>query len=170
MSPNKTLQGIYDLQVWDGKTPSRRAMHAGVFEAGWDDDALMQRHRREIAGDYRRHSRAVIALDWTLAHHERGPKIYGVRRAYDYVAHRTTLFQTVVTAVVATRTLCDGLEVSVQNPLDLTAEEAYLQATAQTSYAQMDEARPRLLEVLHHQLHKRVYRKRTEIVVEMVRQ
>lgn len=170
VSPNKTLQGIYDCQVWDGKTPSRRAMHAGVFEAGWDDDALMQRHRGEIAGDYRRHSRAVIALDWTLAHHERGPKIYGVRRAYDYVAHRTTLFQTVVTAVVATRTLCDGLEVSVQNPLDLTAEEAYLQATAQTSYAQMDAARQRLLEVLHHQLHKRVYRKRTEIVVEMVRQ
>src|SRR5215468_8475261 len=170
VSPNKTLQGIYDCQVWDGKTPSRRAMHAGVFEAGWDDDALMQRHRGEIAGDYRRHSHAVIALDWTLAPHERGPKIYGVRRAYDYVAHRTTLFQTVVTAVVATRTLCDGLEVSVQNPLDLTAEEAYLQATAQTSYAQMDDARQRLLEVLHHQMHKRVYRKRTEIGVEMVRQ
>jgi hypothetical protein len=72
--------------------------------------------------------------------------------------------------VVATRTLCAGLEVSVQNPLHLTAEEAYWQATAQTSYAQMDEARQRLLAVRHHQLHKRVYRKRTAIVVEMVRQ
>lgn len=75
VSPHKTLQGIYDLQVWDGKTPSRRAMHAGVFEAGWDDDALMQRHRGELAGDDRRPSRAVIALAWTLAHHERGPKL-----------------------------------------------------------------------------------------------
>ena len=43
VSPNKTLQGIYDLQVWDRQAPSRRAMHAGVFEAGWDDAALMQR-------------------------------------------------------------------------------------------------------------------------------
>jgi len=81
VSPNKTLQGLSDLQGWDGKTPSRRAMHAGVFEAGGDDDAFMQRHRGEIAGADRRHSRAVIALAWPLAHHERGPQIDGVRRA-----------------------------------------------------------------------------------------
>ena len=36
ISPNKTLQGIYDLQVFDGDRPSRRAMHESVFEAGWD--------------------------------------------------------------------------------------------------------------------------------------
>ena len=34
MSPNKTLQGIYDLQVWDDKSgrkkPSRRSMHSSV--------------------------------------------------------------------------------------------------------------------------------------------
>jgi len=94
LSPNKTLQGIYDLQVWEQHTPSRRAMHAGVFEAGWDDDALMQRHRAEIAPEYRGCGRTVVALDWTLVHHERGPKISAVRRAYDYVAHRTTLLQT----------------------------------------------------------------------------
>ena len=27
ISPNKTLQGIYDLQVWEGEAPSRRSMH-----------------------------------------------------------------------------------------------------------------------------------------------
>ena len=27
ISPNKTLQGIYDLQVWEDGKPSRRAMH-----------------------------------------------------------------------------------------------------------------------------------------------
>jgi hypothetical protein len=94
LSPNKTLQGIYDLQVWEQQAPSRRAMHAGVFEAGWDDDALMQRHRAEVAPDYRGRGRTVVALDWTLVHHERGPKIYAVTRAYDYVARRMTLFQT----------------------------------------------------------------------------
>jgi hypothetical protein len=26
LSPNKTLQGIYDLQVWEGEAPSRRAL------------------------------------------------------------------------------------------------------------------------------------------------
>jgi len=51
MSPHKTLQGMYDLQVWDGRAPSRRAMHAGVFEAGWDDTALMQQHRAVVASD-----------------------------------------------------------------------------------------------------------------------
>ena len=33
ISPNKTLQGIHDMQVWpDKKKPSRRAMHGSVFE------------------------------------------------------------------------------------------------------------------------------------------
>jgi hypothetical protein len=170
MSPNKTLQGMYDLQVWDGRAPSRRAMHAGVFEAGWDDDRLMQRHRSEIAADYRGRGRVVIALDWTLVHHERGPKIHGIRRAYDYIAHRTTLLQTLVTAVVAHREVFDGLDVVVQNPLDLNAEEAYLQETTQAGYEQMDAVRQRVLELLHYKLHQRLYRKRTEIVVEIVRQ
>jgi hypothetical protein len=171
MSPNKTLQGSYDLQVWDkDQAPSRRAMHAGVLAAGWDDTALMQQHRAVVARDYRGRGRTVISLDWTQAHHERGPKLYAVKRADDYVTHRTTLFQTVVTAVVANREMFDGLDVSVQDPLDLHAEEAYLQTTAKASYAQMDEVRQRLLELLHHQLHRRTYRKRTEIVVELVRQ
>jgi len=170
MSPNKTLQGMYDLQVWDGRAPSRRAMHAGVFEAGWDDDRLMQRHRAAIAADYRGRGRVVIALDWTLVHHERGPKIHAVRRAYDYITHRTTLLQTLVTAVVANREVFDGLDVVVQNPLDLSAEEAYLQETTQASYEQMDAVRQRVLELLHYKLHQRLYRKRTAIVVEIVRQ
>ena len=71
--------------------------------------------------------------------------------------------------MVANRAVFDGLDVVVQDPLDLPAEEAYLQTTAQASYAQMDEVRQRLLELLHHQLHRRSYRKRTEIVVEIVR-
>ena len=49
LSPNKTLQGIYDLQVWaDDHTPSRRAMHEAVFEAGWASEALMPRHREVV--------------------------------------------------------------------------------------------------------------------------
>jgi hypothetical protein len=34
LSPNKTLQGIYALHMWERDTPSRRAMHEAVFEAG----------------------------------------------------------------------------------------------------------------------------------------
>src|SRR5918911_1417100 len=53
LSPNKTLQGIYDLQVWEGEAPSRRAMHEAVFESGWDRAAfihqLQYRKRTEIA-------------------------------------------------------------------------------------------------------------------------
>jgi hypothetical protein len=78
--------------------------------------------------------------------------------------------QTVVTAVVASREVCDGLDVVVQAPLALPAEEAYLQMTAKANYAQMVEVQHRLLELLHYQLHRRTYRQRTELVIEMVRQ
>src|SRR5437764_14395253 len=78
LSPNKTLQRIYALQVWEGEAPSRRAMHEAVFESGWDSAAFIQQHRGEVAQAYQGRGRPVISLDWTLAHHERGPKIYAV--------------------------------------------------------------------------------------------
>jgi hypothetical protein len=57
ISPNKTLQGIYDLQVWDekkgSKKPSRRAMHGAVFETDWGSDRLIQKHREVVALDHR---------------------------------------------------------------------------------------------------------------------
>jgi hypothetical protein len=50
LSPHKTLQGIYDAQVWPGGAPpSRRARHAAVFEAGWDSDRLLPHHRALVA-------------------------------------------------------------------------------------------------------------------------
>ena len=53
VSPNKTVQGIYANQVWEGDKPSRRAMHEAVFEAGWEAEALLPRHRAVIALEHR---------------------------------------------------------------------------------------------------------------------
>jgi hypothetical protein len=145
-------------------------MQEAVFESGWDSGALIEHHRREVAQAYQGRGRQVISLDWTLAHHERGPKIYAVTKSYDYVERRTALFQTAVTAVVSNREWVDGLEVVVQDLKDLKAEAAYLKATAQESYEQMAEARERLVELLHYRIHQLQYRKRTEIAVEIVRQ
>ena len=49
VSPNKTLQGIYANQVWPEQKPSRRAMHEAVFEADWNAEELLPRHRALIA-------------------------------------------------------------------------------------------------------------------------
>jgi len=49
ISPNKTLQGIYDLQVFDSTRPSRRAMHEAVFETSWDSDELMRCNIRRMS-------------------------------------------------------------------------------------------------------------------------
>jgi hypothetical protein len=171
LSPHKTLQGIYDLQVWeDDQAPSRRAMHEAVFEAGWAADRLMPHHRKVIAPDHRGRGREVLSLDWTYAHHERGLKIWGVKQAWDHVAKRLTPYQTVMTAVVANRTLLDGVEVVVQEPDRCEEEMGYLQETVQQGYAQMEEARGRLLELLHHLLHRVSYKKRTELAVDIVQQ
>ena len=170
VSPNKTLQGIYANQVWPEQKPSRRAMHEAVFEAEWKSEELLPRHRRLIAPEHRNRGREVISLDWTLVHHERGPEIYGVTKSYDYVERRMARFQTTVTAVIANRQLIDGIGVQIQEPNVCKEEEEYLKATVQASYEQMEQARTRLLELLHHLDHKLAYKKRTEIVVEMVAQ
>ena len=170
VSPNKTLQGIYAQQVWEEHKPTRRVMHEAVFEAGWEAEQLLPRHRALIAPEHRQRGREVSSLDWTLVHHERGPHIYGTTKSYDYVEGRMGRFQTVVTAVVANRQLIDGIGVQIQEPSVGKEEEAYLKATVQTSYAQMEQARTRLLELLHYMEHQLAYRKRTEIVGEMVAQ
>ena len=60
LSPKKTLQGIYDTQVWEaGVQPSRRAMHAAVFAAGWDIDGLLPQHRAVVAPRI-----AAVAVRW----------------------------------------------------------------------------------------------------------
>jgi DDE superfamily endonuclease len=170
VSPNKTLQGMYTNQVWEENKPGYRAMHEAVFEAGWNAEELLPRHRRRIAPERRNRGREVISLDWTLVHHERGPHIYGVTKSYDYVEKRLARFQTTVTAVIANRQLIDGIGVQIQEPDVRKGEETYLKATVQASYEQMEQVRTRLLELLHHLEHKLAYKKRTEIVVEMVRQ
>lgn len=169
-SPNKTLQGIYDSQVWQGDPPSRRAMHEAVFEAGWDSDGLMPSHRRQIACDYHGLGRHVISLDWTFAHHEKGPKIHGVKKGYDYVENRMGRFQTLVTATVSNACRIDGLEAVVQQPNFEAEEMAYLNVTHKDSYNQMETVSQRLLELLHYHKHRTQYKKRTEIATEIVKQ
>jgi len=72
VSPNKTLQGIHATHVWEESKPGYRAMHEAVFEAGWEADELLPRHRRLIAPEHRHRGREMISLDWTLVHHDRG--------------------------------------------------------------------------------------------------
>lgn len=99
-------------------------MHEAVFESGWDSEGLMQRHRQLVGSQHRGRGREIISLDWTLAHHEEGEHIYGVKRAYDYVNHCMSRYQTVVTGVIANGHQIDGIAVEVQLPDFSEAEEA----------------------------------------------
>jgi hypothetical protein len=94
--------------------------------------------------------------------------MWGVKKAWDHVEHRLAPYQTVVTAVLANRTRLDGLEVLVQQPNRQDEELAYLQETVRDSYAQMADARARVLELLHHLMHRLGYKKRTEIARDIV--
>lgn len=49
----------------------------------------MKAHRAEVARGHRGRGREVIGVDWTQAHHERGPRIYGVKEAYVWEELRT---------------------------------------------------------------------------------
>ena len=169
LSPQKTLQGIDDGQVWEpGAGCSRRAMHEAVFEAGWDAEALMPHHRAVIAGAHRGCGRAVISLAWTYAQHERGLKSWGVQKAWEHVEKRLVPYQTVVTAVLANRTRLDGIEVRVQPPKRYEEEMAYVNETGRPRYTQREEARGRVLELLPHLLHRLGYQKRTEMARDIV--
>src|SRR5512144_2434869 len=117
LSPNKTLQGIYGQHLWpEARAVSRRALHAAVFEAGWNSEGLLARHRAVVAGQHRGRGLEVIGLDWTYVHHDRGPTIYATKRAVAHVEGRMSTYQTLVTAVVANAEVIDGVAVEVQFP------------------------------------------------------
>ena len=172
LSPHKTLQGTYDRQVWGaGSRPSRRAMHAAVFEAGWKAEVLTPRaHRAVIAREHRGRGRGGAQPGLDLCPARSGPQNLGMKRAWDHVEQRLAQYQTVVTAVMANRDLIDGVEVIVQQPDRYEEEVAYLKETVRESYEQMATARGRLLELCHHLLHRLGYKKRTEIALEIAHQ
>jgi len=64
LSPNKTLQGIYDVQVWGDDKPTRRAMHEAVFENRWKSEKLLEQHRKIVSRDHRGKGKEVISIDW----------------------------------------------------------------------------------------------------------
>ena len=137
LSPNKTLEGIHSQQLWEnGRAIKRRAMHHAVFEAGWKSEEIMPKHREIVASEHQGQGKEVISLDWTLTHHEKGDKIYGVLKQYDYVEGKMSRYQTVVTASIANRAIIDGIEVVVQEPNYEKEELAYLEMTRQESYDQ----------------------------------
>jgi hypothetical protein len=171
LSPNKTLESIHSQQFWlEGKGIKRRAMHHAVFEAEWDSEGIMPKHREILASEHKGKGEEVISLDWTLSHHEKGEKIYGVTKLYDYVEGKMSRYQTIVTATIANREVIDGIELVVQQPSYEQEELNYLKMTRQESYDQMEQVRERLIELFHYQKNRLAYRKRTEIAVDIVKQ
>ena len=95
LSPYKTLQEIYDLQVWYPESPhSPLAMHEAVFEAlGCPaPDASPSCCALLCASPLRT---VVIILYWNCTHIERGLKIWGVKKASDHVAERLVPYHSV---------------------------------------------------------------------------
>ncbi len=145
-------------------------MHNAVFEADWQREKWMPRHRQKVSREHKGKGREIISIDWTLSHHDRGAKIYGVKKAYDYTQRKTSRYQTVMTASIANRELIDGISVEVQYPNYEKEELGYLNMTKKENYEGMEGIKQRLLELLHYQKNRLAYRKKTEMAVEMVAQ
>ena len=164
VSPDKTLQGIHDMQVWpEDKQVSSRAMHEAVFEAGRQSDELMPRHRKQVSTKYKGKGRYTISIDWTYSHHTRGPEIYGVKKGFDYAKGGYGLFLTVLTAAAANARRRDGIETEILLPAESPKEKACLKATAGQERDSPEAAHERMPELLHYHAHRQAYRKITEI-------
>jgi hypothetical protein len=170
LSPNKTLQGIYDCLVWEDedKAPSRRAVHECVFEStGWDSEDLMKTHRKELKDVHKgQYGKEVIVLDWTYTHHE-GKEIFGIKESYDHVIKKYCPYQTFITGVISNSRAIDGLDLLIQNP-DWSKEElGYLNSTVKENYEKVEDAQKRLLVLLYSHKNKLAYKKRTELCLEL---
>jgi hypothetical protein len=149
---------------WQVKSQKSKAYNT-INLSSW-----MPKHREIVASEHKGRGEEVISLDWTLSHHEKGEKIYGVKKLYDYVEGKMSRYQTVVTATIANREIIDGIELVIQEPSYEQEELNYLKMTSRESYEQMEQVRQRLIELFHYQKNRLAYRKRTEIAVDIVNQ
>ena len=171
LRPHTTVQGSEAGPVWEPGAPRRRrAMPAGVCAAGGAADAWRPPHRAVIAEAQRGRGRAVIRLAGTSAHHERGPKMGGVQQAWAPVAHRLAPSQTVMPAVMAHWARLDGIAVLGPQPHRQAEALAYWQETRCERSPQREEARGRVLELLHHLGHRLGEKKRTARALDIVPQ
>ena len=169
LSPNKTLQGIHACQVFSENPKSRRSMHESVFESGWSSEELMSRHRNHLSSHYSQaKGKSVISLDWTFGHHDWGKKIHGVKWQWDYVKGRYCLCQSLATATISNPSRFDPIDLDVQEPKYLSQEKSYLDASVKESYSNEEEAKTRLLELLHYSLHEKEYKTIHELFIETV--
>jgi hypothetical protein len=99
-------------------------MHAAGFAAAWDAAGLLSSPRAVVAPEHRGRGRAVLRLEGTSAHHDRGRHLWGVQAAWDPLQQRPARSQTVVTAVLAHRELIDGVAMVVQPPNQQAEEVA----------------------------------------------
>ena len=109
----------------------------------------------------------VISLDWTYASSRAWPEDLGVKKAWIMWRSSGTLSDGEQTAVIANCARLDGIEVLVQQPNWQDEELAYLQETMCESYTQREEARGRVLELLHHLVPRLGYKKRTEMALDI---
>jgi hypothetical protein len=84
------------------------------------------------------------------------------------VEHRLAPSQTVVTAVMANRARLDGGAVLGQQPNRQEEALAYVPETVRASYPQLEEARGRGLELLHHRMPGLGSKQRPELALDIV--
>ncbi len=168
LSENKTLEGIHDAFYFDQeKKVSRRAMHQSVFETDWKDKELIRSHW-EILQDKYAGGKSSIVLDTTMGHHERGLKIFGVKKGYDYVNGRYGAFQNVWTISITDGEKVDGIDLWVQPQFDLEKEKIYLEETSNQFYETKEEASVRLLELLSYEKHQKEYKPVHELFIDKI--
>jgi hypothetical protein len=66
--------------------------------------------------------------------HEKGAKIFKVKKSYDYVNRKISKYQLSMTAVIANRDIIDGIEVRIQTPNYQKEEKEYLKMTLRVRY------------------------------------
>ena len=76
-----------------------------------------------------------MGIDTTMGHHEKGLKIFGVKKGYDYVEDRYGAFQTILTMTITEGEKVDGIDLSVQPQFSLEKEKIYLEVCSDNYFS-----------------------------------
>jgi len=127
----------------------------------------MQAHWHILKAKYAG-TKSSIILDTTMGHHEKGLKIFGVKKGYDYVEDRYGAFQTILTVTITEGEKVDGIDLSVQPQFALEKEKIYLEETSGQFYETKEKAARRLLELLSYKKHQKEYKSVHQLFVEKI--
>jgi hypothetical protein len=151
------------------KGSDQSSINRAITSSPWSEEEMNSLRIKEIKKYYKGRGLVCGIIDTVFMHHERGEKIYGVYKYWDYVNGCYTKAIRLVTSAVAVEDRCDGFDYRIYHRSFKEEEKAYLENEAPVEGEKdRNKLENYIVDLLSHHLNQKKFKDSGELGVEMI--